>query len=154
MVPEALIDERVMTITGTDGRKMSKSYDNIVPILSPSDDLRRAVMSIVTDSRAPSDRKDPDGCNVFNLYRHVAPAARRRRNGGALPRRRHRLPRGKGSTLSTRSSSSSARHAPATTTLMYDVQQIDAVLERGAERARARARPVLNAAREAVGLGA
>ena len=42
VVPEAMIDDAVMTITGTDGRKMSKSYDNVVPILSPSDDLRLA----------------------------------------------------------------------------------------------------------------
>ena len=65
---------RSATITGTDGRKMSKSYDNVVPILSPPDELRRAVMSIVTDSRAPNEPKDPGKCNVLTLYRHVAPA--------------------------------------------------------------------------------
>ena len=103
-----------MTITGTDGRKMSKSYDNVVPILSPPDELRRAVMSIVTDSRAPTDPKDPDECNVFNLYRHVAAADDVDDMAAPLSRRRRRLPRSEGSTLSTRSSTSSARRAPAT----------------------------------------
>ena len=72
-VPEALIKEEVMTITGLDGRKMSKSYDNTIEIFAPPDELRQRVMKIVTDSRTPADPKNPDECNIFAIYRHFAP---------------------------------------------------------------------------------
>ncbi len=151
VLPEAVIDDAVMTITGTDGRKMSKSYDNVVPILSPPEELRRAVMSIVTDSRAPYDQKDPEGCNVFNLYRHVAPgaevddiASRYRAGDIGYREAKDRLL----DALEREFRAPRARYEE----LMRDPRQIDSVLERGAAQARARARPVLNAARAAVGL--
>jgi len=72
-VPEAVIDERVMTIPGLDGRKMSKSYDNIIPILAPAKQLRKAVMRIVTDSRPPEEPKDPREDTIYQLYELVAP---------------------------------------------------------------------------------
>ena len=72
-VPEAIIDERVMTIPGIDGRKMSKSYGNILPVLAAPEELRAAVMRIKTDSRSPEEPKDPDRDPIFGLYRLVAP---------------------------------------------------------------------------------
>jgi tryptophanyl-tRNA synthetase len=88
IVPEVRVQEAVAVIAGTDGQKMSKSYGNIVPILAEPLEVRRKVMSIVTDSRRPDEPKDPESCNVFRLYRHLAPSqdaealATRYRDGG------------------------------------------------------------------------
>ncbi len=71
-LPEAVIREDVMTIPGLDGRKMSKSYDNVIPMFAPSKQLRKRVMRIVTDSRRPEDPKDPETDNVFAIYKHFA----------------------------------------------------------------------------------
>jgi tryptophanyl-tRNA synthetase len=71
-LPEAAIREEVMTIPGLDGRKMSKSYDNVIPIFAPANQLRKSVMRIVTDSRTPEEPKDPETDNVFAIYRHFA----------------------------------------------------------------------------------
>jgi tryptophanyl-tRNA synthetase len=71
-VPRASIREDVMVVPGTDGQKMSKSYGNIIDIFLPEKELRRQVMGIVTDSTPLEQPKDPDTCNVFNIYRIVA----------------------------------------------------------------------------------
>ncbi|MFY0084595.1 tryptophan--tRNA ligase, partial [Acinetobacter baumannii] len=68
VLPEAAIEEHVATLPGLDGRKMSKSYDNVIPLFAPRETLRRLIFSIVTDSRAPGEPKDADGSNVFQLY--------------------------------------------------------------------------------------
>ena len=72
VIPEAFIQPSVATVPGIDGRKMSKSYDNVIPIFAPANQVRKRVMSVVTDSRLPEDPKNPDECNVFNIYRHFA----------------------------------------------------------------------------------
>lgn len=72
IVPEAIIDEKVMVIPGTDGQKMSKSYGNIIDIFLPDKKLRKQVMSIVTDSTPMEEPKDPDTCNVFGIYSLLA----------------------------------------------------------------------------------
>ena len=72
VVPEVIIDENVMTIPGTDGQKMSKSYGNIIDIFLPDKQLRKQVMSIVTDSTPLEEPKNPDTCNVFTLYSLLA----------------------------------------------------------------------------------
>jgi tryptophanyl-tRNA synthetase len=72
VVPEPMIDETVMTIPGTDGQKMSKSYGNKIDIFLPEKKLRKQVMSIVTDSTPLEEPKNPDQCNVFSLYRLLA----------------------------------------------------------------------------------
>lgn len=76
VVPEARIDEQVMTIPGTDGRKMSKSYDNTINVFLPEKELKKQVMGIVTDSKALEEPKDPQSDNVFKLFQLVAPAER------------------------------------------------------------------------------
>jgi tryptophanyl-tRNA synthetase len=72
VVPEARIDETVMTIPGTDGQKMSKSYNNYIDIFLPEKQLRKIVMSIVTDSTPLEAPKNPDTDNVFKLYSLIA----------------------------------------------------------------------------------
>lgn len=72
VVPESLINEKVMLVPGTDGRKMSKSYDNILNIFLPEKQLKKQVMNIVTDSTPLEEPKDPDVCNVYNIFKLVA----------------------------------------------------------------------------------
>lgn len=74
VVPEAKIDETLMTIPGTDGQKMSKSYGNIIDIFLPEKELKKQIMSIVTDSTPLEAPKDPDIDNVFAIYKLIAPA--------------------------------------------------------------------------------
>jgi tryptophanyl-tRNA synthetase len=73
VIPEAKINEELKTIPGTDGQKMSKSYGNIIDIFENEKALKKQVMSIVTDSTALEDPKNPDSCNVFKLYSLLAP---------------------------------------------------------------------------------
>ncbi len=72
VLPEAKIDETVMTIPGTDGQKMSKSYGNTIDIFLADKALRKQVMSIVTDSTPMEEPKNPDSCNVFAIYQLLA----------------------------------------------------------------------------------
>lgn len=74
VMPEVKIDENLMTIPGTDGQKMSKSYGNIIDIFLPEKKLKKNVMSILTDSTPLEEPKNPDTCNVFNIYKTVANA--------------------------------------------------------------------------------
>jgi len=72
VLPDVVIDEAVATLPGLDGRKMSKSYDNTIPLFAPQKVLRSAIMSIVTDSRAPGEPKQVEGSALFQLYRAFA----------------------------------------------------------------------------------
>ena len=62
------------TLPGLDGRKMSKSYDNTIPLFAPREQLKKLIAGIVTDSRAPGEPKDADNSNVFQLYQAFASA--------------------------------------------------------------------------------
>ncbi|MBF8781838.1 tryptophan--tRNA ligase [Pseudomonas fulva] len=68
VMPEALIEESVATLPGLDGRKMSKSYDNTIPLFASAKEMKSAISRIVTDSRAPGEPKDPDDSHLFTLY--------------------------------------------------------------------------------------
>ncbi|HCY38053.1 MAG: tryptophan--tRNA ligase [Candidatus Margulisiibacteriota bacterium] len=72
-IPEPEIDENVATIPGIDGQKMSKSYNNTIEIFTDKATLKTKVMSIVTDSLPVDASKDPDKCNVFNIYKLFIP---------------------------------------------------------------------------------
>ena len=72
VLPEARIEENVALLPGTDGRKMSKSYNNTIPLWLPERDLKKAILGIVTDSRAPGEPKDPDTSNIFAIYQAFA----------------------------------------------------------------------------------
>ncbi len=73
-LPEAAIEEHVATLPGLDGRKMSKSYDNTIPLFAPREQLKKLIFSIVTDSRAPGEAKDTEGSALFQLYQAFASA--------------------------------------------------------------------------------
>ena len=75
VMPSALIDEAVATLPGLDGRKMSKSYDNTIPLFAPSDQLRKLIFGIVTDSLPPGARKRSEGSALFQLYQAFASEA-------------------------------------------------------------------------------
>jgi tryptophanyl-tRNA synthetase len=73
-LPEAAIEENVATLPGLDGRKMSKSYDNTIPLFAPRDEMKKLIASIVTDSRLPGEAKQAEGSHVFQLYQAFASA--------------------------------------------------------------------------------
>lgn len=77
VIPEARIEEQVMTVPGTDGQKMSKSYGNIIDIFLPDKELKKQVLSIVTDSTPLEAPKNPDTDNVFAIYSLIATAEER-----------------------------------------------------------------------------
>ena len=72
VLPEAAIDENVATLPGLDGRKMSKSYGNTIPLFVPRDELKKLVYSLLTDSRAPGEPKQVEGSALFQLYQAFA----------------------------------------------------------------------------------
>jgi tryptophanyl-tRNA synthetase len=69
-LPKDYILEEVATIPGIDGNKMSKSKNNQIPIFASEEEIRKRVMSIVTDSAGPADAKDPDTNNIYNIHKH------------------------------------------------------------------------------------
>ena len=150
VVPEAVVDERVMTVPGLDGRKMSKSYGNQIPLSAGPDEIGRLVSRIVTDSRPPSEPKEPD--TILALYRSVAPEAdardleRRYRAGGVgYAEAKAMLAEATERLLAP----ARQRHAE----LMADPQGLKDILARGAARARASVAPALRAVRSVTGLG-
>lgn len=71
-LPEAIIQSKKDTVPGTDGQKMSKSYGNIIPLLSSEKQLKKSIAKIITNSLEPGDPKDPTTCTVFKLYKYFA----------------------------------------------------------------------------------
>ena len=150
VVPEALIDERVMVVPGTDGRKMSKSYNNYINIFLPDKQLRKVVMKVETDSTPLEEPKNPDTCNVFALYSllgHNAQVAAMRRNYeggnygyGHAKQALYEL-------IVEQYSAERKRY----TELMKDKSAIDQLLKEGAEKARIVAQPVLKKVRAKLG---
>jgi tryptophanyl-tRNA synthetase len=75
VLPEAQIEESVATLPGLDGRKMSKSYDNTIPLFVPPEQLKKLIAGIKTDSRAPGEPKDTEGSALFQIYQAFASPA-------------------------------------------------------------------------------
>ena len=75
VLPEAQIEETVATLPGLDGRKMSKSYDNTIPLFAPREQLKKLIAGIKTDSRAPGEPKDTEGSALFQIYQAFATPA-------------------------------------------------------------------------------
>lgn len=73
-LPQPIISETSGIIPGLDGRKMSKSYDNTIPLFAPESELKKKIMRIITDSKTPDEPKNPDESTIFQLYRHFATA--------------------------------------------------------------------------------
>ncbi len=76
IIPEPEINHTVATVPGLDGQKMSKSYGNTIGIFLEEKALKKSVMSIVTDSKPVEEPKDPDTCNLYNIYKLFAPVDR------------------------------------------------------------------------------
>ncbi|MDY0107465.1 MAG: tryptophan--tRNA ligase, partial [Giesbergeria sp.] len=75
VLPEAVIDDNVATLPGLDGRKMSKSYDNTIPLFSSREQLKKLIGGILTDSRAPGEPKEVEGSALFQIYQAFATEA-------------------------------------------------------------------------------
>lgn len=71
-IPEAIVQEDGKVVPGLDGKKMSKSYNNIIPLLSDEKTLKKSIAKIVTNSLEPGEPKETDNCTVFNLFSHFA----------------------------------------------------------------------------------
>ena len=71
-IPEGYIPENAAVVPGTDGQKMSKSYGNTIPLFGTEKEIKKAVMNIVTDCKGLEEKKDPDHCNVFAIYKLFA----------------------------------------------------------------------------------
>lgn len=152
VLPEAHIEDDVAVVPGTDGRKMSKSYGNVIPIFEDARALRKVVMRIVTDSRRPEESKDPDADTLFSLYRQFAPAS----EAGALAARYKQGGVGYGEVKQLLFDALRATFGPLQQRyeeLLSDRALIDAALASGARRARALASPLMRRVRQAVGTG-
>jgi len=150
VLPEAVIEEQVATLPGLDGRKMSKSYDNTIPLFVPPAQLKKLIASIVTDSRAPGEAKDPDAAHLFTLYRAFATEAQAAEMHAAL---RGGLAWGEAKqALFELLDGHLAPMRERYEALMAKPADIEATLQAGAAKARAIATPLLRDLRAAVGL--
>jgi tryptophanyl-tRNA synthetase len=148
--PEARLD-KVAKVPGLDGQKMSKSYGNIIEIFAEGKELKKRVMSVVTDSKGVEEPKDPETCNVFNLYSlfasesEKAELATRYRAGGM----------GYGDAKKALLEKVEAYFQPYRAKrkeLLANPDHVESILQKGAARARAEADRTLKAARKACGI--
>ncbi len=150
-LPEVTIAENVATLPGLDGRKMSKSYDNVIPLFAPREQLKKLIYSIVTDSRAPGEPKDADASNVFQLYQAFATPEQ-----AASMRAAFEAGIGWGEAKQALFERIDAEISPMREkyeALIAKPAEIEAILRDGAARLRATyATPLLATLREAVGL--
>ncbi|MEY3954042.1 MAG: tryptophan--tRNA ligase [Pseudomonadota bacterium] len=152
VLPEAVIDEHVATLPGLDGRKMSKSYDNTIPLFAPPEQLKKLIMGIVTDSRAPGEPKSTEGSALFQIYQAFATPeettafAQAFANGIAWGDAKQQL--------FDRIDREIAPMRATYERLMANPQEVEALLLKGAQKARAVATPFSQRLRHAVGLRA
>jgi len=150
VLPEAAVDDHVALLPGLDGRKMSKSYNNTIPLFTPRDQLRKLVMGLLTDSRAPGEPKDTEGSALFQIYQAFATEAetdalRQQYAAGIAWGDAKQM-------LFERVDQVIAPMRERYESLMADPGQIEDTLQEGAERARALATPFTRELRTAVGL--
>ncbi|WP_110631917.1 tryptophan--tRNA ligase [Salinicola salarius] len=150
-LPEAIVDEKVEVLRGLDGRKMSKSYDNTIPLFVSEKKLLKLVRKIKTNSLEPGEPKDPDTCTLFQIYSAFATEEE-----SLDMRRRYAEGIGWGDAknevfeyLNAHLREPRERYEA----LMNDPAHIEQVLIKGAERARAEANALMEKLRVAVGLG-
>ncbi len=150
-LPEPEIDEDVATVPGLDGQKMSKSYGNTIDLFQDEKSLRKQIMRIVTDPTPVEEPKDPDKCNVFQIFRlfmnkEQEAELRRRYQAGGL---------GYGEVkqeLFETVRDFFAPFAQRRAELMADLDGLRLILARGAEKARYTAIPTLRKVRKKTGL--
>ncbi|KPJ99857.1 MAG: tryptophanyl-tRNA synthetase [Desulfobacterales bacterium SG8_35] len=151
IIPEPAIEESVATVPGIDGQKMSKSYDNTIPIFMEGKLLKKQVMAIQTDSTPVEDPKDPDACNLYNIFKLFAPADRLAEirklyleGGAAYGYIKQELVEFIAAYFKE------AREKRAE--LLQDKESLKKILARGALKAREKAAPTLDLVRQRVGL--
>ena len=148
--PEAAVDEHVATLPGLDGRKMSKSYNNTIPLFCSREQLRKHIGGLLTDSRAPDEPKEVEGSALFQMYQAFAStdetAALRQHYADGIAWGDAKQ------VLFERVDSVVAPMREQYETLVNDPTRIEKTLLAGAERARAQATPFLRELRAAVGL--
>jgi len=151
-IPEGVYDGVNETIIGLDGRKMSKSYDNTIPLFAPEKQLRKVVMRIVTNSQEVAEPKDPDTCNVFAIYKLFADEGKQ----SALAARYRAGGMGWGEAKQELFETINAFLSPMREIydeLMADKSKIDAALATGAEKARELAGKKIAFLRKEMGIG-
>ncbi|TDM09139.1 MAG: tryptophan--tRNA ligase [Ideonella sp. MAG2] len=151
VLPEAQIDEDMELLPGLDGRKMSKSYDNVIPLFEGGEKaLREAIARVVTDSKLPGEPKDPDSAHLVTLFDAFATPEQRAtfraelRGGLAWGEAKQKLFEQINGQIGPMRERYDA--------LMAHPEEIEAVLQKGAAKARAIAAPFLAELRHAVGL--
>ncbi len=148
--PEAAIEEDVATLPGLDGRKMSKSYDNTIPLFTPRDQLKKLIAGIVTDSAAPGEAKTTEGSALFQIYQAFASTEET-----AALRQAYADGIAWGDAKQVLFERIDREIAPMRETylgLMADPGKIETILMAGADKARKIATPFMGRLREAVGL--
>ena len=148
--PQAEIEESVATLPGLDGRKMSKSYDNTIPLFAPREQLKKLIAGIVTDSRAPGEPKEPEGSALFQIYQafaseEEAQALRKAYADGIAWGEAKQV-------LFERIDREIAPMRAAYEDLINNPAKIETILLAGAAKARQRATPFMAELRHAVGL--
>ncbi|KAF1694620.1 tryptophan--tRNA ligase [Pseudoxanthomonas koreensis] len=151
VLPEVQIDENVATLPGLDGRKMSKSYDNTIPLFAPPAELKKLVMSVRTDSRVPGEAKDTEGSALFQLYQAFATPAQ-------TEEMRHAFADGIGwgdakQRLFAIIDEAVAPMREQYAQLVARPAQLEEILQEGARKARDVTVPLLDGLQRAVGLG-
>ncbi|MBK6007993.1 tryptophan--tRNA ligase [Ramlibacter ginsenosidimutans] len=150
VLPEAQVDDAVALLPGLDGRKMSKSYDNVIGLFAPREHVRKQIFSIVTDSRAPGEPKDTEGSALFQIYQAFA-----------SPEETQKLRQLYAAGISWADAKQmlferiDAEIAPMRAKyehLVAHPEELERILQAGAAKARARATPLMRELREAVGL--
>ena len=150
VLPEALIDDNVALLPGLDGRKMSKSYDNTIALFGPREQLRKQIMGIVTDSRAPGEPKDTEGSALYQIYRAFADDAEAAAFAQAFA---DGIAWGDAKqALFERIEAEIGPMRERYEHLMAHPEEVERLLLRGAEKARAIATPFMAELRHAVGL--
>jgi tryptophanyl-tRNA synthetase len=150
VAPQAAIEESVATLPGLDGRKMSKSYDNTIPLFASSAQLQKLIANIKTDSRAPGEPKDTEGSALFQIYQafaspqETAAFAQEFAQGISWAAAKEKLH----ARIDQEIAPMRARYQH----LMEHPQEVEALLLQGAIKARAVATPFMARLRQAVGL--
>ncbi|SEQ82039.1 tryptophan--tRNA ligase [Giesbergeria anulus] len=150
VLPEAVVDDNVATLPGLDGRKMSKSYDNTIPLFSSRAQLQKLIGGLLTDSRLPGEAKEVEGSALFQIYQafateHETAALRQAYADGIAWGEAKQL-------LLERVDQVIAPMRAEYEALIADPARIERTLLAGAERARALATPFIRELRHAVGL--
>ncbi len=150
-LPKEMILESVATIPGVDGAKMSKSKGNVISLFGTDEEVKKAVMGIVTDSARPEDKKNADENNIFNIHKHFLDEASQAVLRAKFEDGGYSYKEAKEELLATIMSWRAGKKEKFDE-LMSNPEQIVAILEGGGKKARAKAQQTMSQVREQVGL--